>query len=205
MVYDGIERIELVEGDITHVVADAIVNAANSSLLGGGGVDGAIHRAAGPRLLAHNRTLGGCPTGQARITPAFDLEARGIRHIIHTVGPVWGSDPHADGTERLGYRLEDNLLAQCYVNALELAVIARCETVAFPSISTGVYGFPIKRAAEVAVGHVRGFLARSPLPERVAFVCFSSADLEVYRAVLEPMDYRSSMLVSLPGKSSEPR
>ncbi len=192
------DRIELVQGDITQLSVDGIVNAANSSLLGGGGVDGAIHRAAGPRLLALTRTLGGCPTGQARITPAFDLEARGIRWIIHTVGPVWGTDPHADGTERLGYRQEDNLLAQCYVNALELAATHGCRTVAFPSISTGVYGFPIRRAAEIAVGHVRGFLARSAVPERVALVCFSAADADVYREVLEPLDYRSSVLVELP-------
>ena len=200
MVYEGIERIELVQGDITTLTVDAIVNAANTSLLGGGGVDGAIHRAAGPRLLAHNRTLGGCPTGQAKATPAFDLEARGIRFIIHTVGPVWGSDPHADGTERLGYRLEDNQLAECYVNSLDVAAANGCRSVAFPSISTGVYGFPIERAAQIAVGHVRGFLGRSALPERVTFVCFSDRDLEVYRKVLTPLDYSSSRLVKLPGR-----
>lgn len=198
------DRIELVQGDITQLSVDGIVNAANSSLLGGGGVDGAIHRAAGPRLLALTRTLGGCPTGQARITPAFDLEARGIRWIIHTVGPVWGTDPYADGTERLGYRQEDNLLAQCYVNALELAAAHGCRTLAFPSISTGVYGFPIRRAAEIAVGHVRGFLARSAVPERVALVCFSPADADVYREVLEPLDYRSSVLVELPSGFGKP-
>ena len=200
MVYEGLDRIELIQGDITQLSVDAIVNAANESLLGGGGVDGAIHRAAGPRLLALTRTLGGCPTGQAKLTPAFDLEARGVRFIIHTVGPIWGSDPDADGTERLGYRLEDNLLAQCYANALELAAQHGCRTVAFPSISTGVYGFPIERAAEIAVGHVRGFLARSSLPERVALVCFSAPDRAVYERALAPLDYRSSQLVDLPTK-----
>jgi len=200
MAYEGLDRIELVRGDITQQSVDGIVNAANQSLLGGGGVDGAIHAAAGPRLLALTKTLGGCETGQAKITPAFDLEARGIRHIIHTVGPVWGSDPHADGTEKLGYRLEDHQLAQCYVNALALAAQHDCRVVAFPSISTGVYGFPVERAAEIAVGHVRGFLARSSMPERVRFVCFSAADADVYRRQLEPIDHQSSILVPMPRK-----
>ncbi len=198
MAYEGLERIELVQGDITKLSVDAIVNAANRTLLGGGGVDGAIHRAAGPRLLELTRTLNGCETGQAKITPSFDLERAGIKYIIHTVGPVWNTDPHADGTERLGYRLEDNLLAQCYVNSLEIAAEHQCRTVAFPGISTGVFGFPIERAARIATGHVRGFLARSPLPERVALVCFSASDLAVYREVLEPLDYESSQLIGLP-------
>ena len=199
MVYEGAERIDLVQGDITQLSVDAIVNAANTSLLGGGGVDGAVHAAAGPRLLALTATLGGCPTGQAKITPAFDLEARGIKHIIHAVGPVWGSDPHADGTEKLGYRLEDHQLAQCYVNALELAKQHDCESVAFPAISTGIYGFPKRRAAEIAVGHVRGFLARSNRPARVVLVAWAADDMEAYREFLQPIDYQSS-LVALPSR-----
>ncbi|MCA9552451.1 MAG: macro domain-containing protein [Myxococcales bacterium] len=188
-------RMELTVGDITQLKVEAIVNAANSSLLGGGGVDGAIHRAAGPRLLAHNRTLGGCPTGEARITPAFDLEARGVKHIIHTVGPVWGTDPRADGRERLGYRLEDNQLGQCYQACLELAAEHGARTLAFPGISTGVYGFPKERAAQIAVGHVRAFLARSPVPETVVFCCFSEEDAEIYRRFLTPKDYSQSIQI----------
>lgn len=188
-------RMELTVGDITQLKVEAIVNAANSSLLGGGGVDGAIHRAAGPRLLAHNRTLGGCPTGEARVTPAFDLEARGVKHIIHTVGPVWGTDPRADGRERLGYRLEDNQLGQCYQACLELAAEHGARTLAFPGISTGVYGFPKERAAQIAVGHVRAFLARSPVPETVVFCCFSEEDAEIYRRFLTPKDYSQSIQI----------
>ncbi|MCB9651928.1 MAG: macro domain-containing protein [Deltaproteobacteria bacterium] len=188
-------RMELTVGDITQLKVEAIVNAANSSLLGGGGVDGAIHRAAGPRLLAHNRTLGGCPTGEARITPAFDLEARGVKHIIHTVGPVWGTDPRADGRERLGYRLEDNQLGQCYQACLELAAAHGARTLAFPGISTGVYGFPKERAAQIAVGHVRAFLGRSPVPETVVFCCFSEEDAEIYRRFLTPKDYSQSIQI----------
>src|SRR5687768_8145384 len=131
------ERVEVAVGDITKLKVDAIVNAANSSLLGGGGVDGAIHRAAGPRLSQFNRTLGGCPTGEAKISPSFDLEPRGIAHIIHTVGPVWGDDPHAEGHEPLGYRLEDNQLGSCYQRSLEMAAAVKAKTVAFPCISTG--------------------------------------------------------------------
>ncbi|MEM7678693.1 MAG: macro domain-containing protein [Myxococcota bacterium] len=203
MAYEGLDRIELVRGDITQQSVDGIVNAANRSLLGGGGVDGAIHAAAGSRLLAFTKTLGGCATGQAKLTPAFDLEARGIRYIIHTVGPVWGSDPHADGTEKLGYRLEDHQLAECYLNVLELAAQHGCRSVAFPSISTGVYGFPIERAAEIAVGHVRSFLARSELPERVRFVCFSATDAVVYERRLQPIDHLSSIVVPMPSKKRD--
>ena len=183
------ERIELTVGDITQLEVAAIVNAANTSLLGGGGVDGAIHRAAGPELLAHNRTLGGCRTGEAKITPAFALEARGIKHIIHAVGPVWGTDPNADGTESLGYRLEDNQLGQCYQYALDLARDHDCKSVAFPCISTGVYGFPQDRAAQIAIGHVRAFLSRHPIPHTVVFCCFSERDAEIYRKYLTPKDY----------------
>ncbi|HJL42932.1 MAG TPA: O-acetyl-ADP-ribose deacetylase [Myxococcales bacterium LLY-WYZ-16_1] len=177
-------RIRVLEADITTLEVDAIVNAANESLLGGGGVDGAIHDAAGPRLRAHNRTLDGCPTGQAKITPAFDLEPRGVRHIIHTVGPVWNSDPMASEDDGLGERLEDVQLASCYVRSLELAAEAGCRSIAFPSISTGAYGFPPDRAARIAVGHVRSWVEREAQPEEVVFCVFDGATGERYRQLL---------------------
>jgi O-acetyl-ADP-ribose deacetylase (regulator of RNase III) len=164
--------IEALEGDITRQQVDAIVNAANSSLLGGGGVDGAIHRGAGPQLLAVCRTLGGCPTGHARITPGFNLPAR---FVIHTVGPVW----------RDGSRGEDALLASCYRASLALAVENGVRTIAFPSISTGAYGFPMERAARIAVREIRNFIAAHPEAlERVALVCFGKRALEVHAAAL---------------------
>jgi O-acetyl-ADP-ribose deacetylase (regulator of RNase III) len=178
------ERMELIIGDLVTLPVEALVNAANTSLLGGSGVDGAIHRAAGPRLLEHNRGLGGCATGLAVLTPAFDLEARGVKALIHAVGPIWGTDPDADGTERLGYRLEDHQLARCYQTALELAADAGLGSIAFPAISTGAYGFPRERAARIAVGHVRAFLMRRDLPLRVVFCCFSEADALPYRSEL---------------------
>jgi O-acetyl-ADP-ribose deacetylase (regulator of RNase III) len=181
-------RIEVARVDITQLRVDAIVNAANESLLGGGGVDGAIHRAAGPRLKAHNAALGGCATGKAKTTPAFDLEAQGVRFIIHTVGPIWGSDPNATGDEKLGYRLEDIQLAQCYVSCLEEAQRHGCETMAFPAISCGVYGFPKERATRIAVGHVQSFLAREARPQRVVFACFSEDDAERYRQFVGATD-----------------
>jgi len=189
----SLHRIELTTGDITQLPAAAIVNAANESLLGGGGVDGAIHRAAGPQLLEHNRGLGGCRIGRAKVTPAFDLQSKGVQHIIHTVGPVWGTDPHADGTEKLGYRLEDNLLGQCYQHCLDAAAALEVRSLAFPSISTGAYGFPIERAAQIAVGHVRSFLLRSEFPQVVVFCCFSQQDADVYAKYLTPKDYTSSI------------
>jgi O-acetyl-ADP-ribose deacetylase (regulator of RNase III) len=189
------ERVEVAVGDITKLPVDAIVNAANNSLLGGGGVDGAIHRAAGPRLLQHNRTLGGCPTGEAKVSPAFDLEARGIKHVIHTVGPVWGADPHAEGHEPLGYRLEDNQLGSCYQRSLEMAEALGAKSVAFPCISTGVYGFPKERAARIAIGHVRAFLEQAELPDKVVFCCFAAEDAEIYRRLLIPTDYQKSIHV----------
>lgn len=176
----GQARIRVEVGDITKLEVDAIVNAANESLLGGGGVDGAIHRAAGPALLEHNRTLGGCPTGEARRTPAFDLQARGIRHIIHTVGPIWRSDEATP----IGEAPEDVLLARAYQSSLELAAEAQVDTLAFPAISTGVYRFPRRRAATIAVGHVRAFQERSPSPRTVIFCCFSEEDAALYREVL---------------------
>lgn len=165
------ERIRIVDGDITRERVDAVVNAANTSLLGGGGVDGAIHRAAGPGLLEECRTLGGCPTGQARITKGYGLPAS---HVIHTVGPVW----------RGGKEGEPELLANCYRHSLRLAAGNGLRSVAFPSIGTGVYGYPIERASRIAVAEVVGFLEGSALPETVTFVCFGSADAQVYRAAV---------------------
>ena len=165
-------RITLVQGDITTQQVDAIVNAANERLLGGGGVDGAIHRAAGPQLLEECRTIGGCPTGEARITKGYRLPAK---FVIHTVGPIWQG----------GERNEPELLASCYRNSLRLAVDNGVKTVAFPSISTGVYGFPIERAAPIAIGTVQDFLAGESSLEEVRFVCFSSDDYVVYRQELE--------------------
>lgn len=161
------DRISVVEGDITRQPVDAIVNAANSSLLGGGGVDGAIHDAAGPGLLAECRTLGGCPTGEARITGGYNLPAR---HVIHTVGPVWRGGTHG----------EDALLADCYRNSLALALRHGIRTIAFPAISTGAYGFPITRAARIAVREVTAFLRQQPDITSVRFVCFGREARDVY-------------------------
>jgi len=179
-----LQRIEIIVGDITTLSVAAIVNAANESLLGGGGVDGAIHRAAGPALREHNRKLGGCPTGLAKITPSFNLAERGIRHIIHTVGPVWRG---AEG-EKLGNIREDVLLASCYQQSLDLARDHGIDTLAFPAISTGVYRFPKERAARIALGHVLGYLEKNDKPTKVIFCCFAAADAEIYRHVLATRD-----------------
>jgi len=157
------KRLHVVRGDITRLDVDAIVNAANESLLGGGGVDGAIHRAAGPQLLAKCRALGGCPTGEARITPGYKLVAR---HVIHTVGPVWHG----------GSRGEDILLRGCYDRSLELALANDVQTIAFPCISTGVYGYPKPAACEIAVAAVASWLQHHKLPREVTFCCFGADD-----------------------------
>lgn len=171
----GAARVTAVLADITTLAVDAIVNAANTSLLGGGGVDGAIHRRAGPGLLQECRTLGGCPTGEARITLGHRLPAR---HVIHTVGPVWRGGGHG----------EPDLLAACYRSSLALARDHGLETVAFPAISTGVYGYPREAAARIALREVQSFLQSSDLPRRVLFCCFSEEDLRLYRSLGVPME-----------------
>jgi O-acetyl-ADP-ribose deacetylase len=165
-------RITVVEGDITKQRVDAIVNAANTSLLGGGGVDGAIHRAAGPGLLSECRTLGGCPTGEARITQGYNLPAR---WVIHTAGPVWQGGTHG----------EDDLLAACYRNCFALAVQHNIRTLAFPAISTGIYGFPLERATRIAVTETTRFLADNAKMEEVRFVCFGAETYRIYLATID--------------------
>ena len=167
--------LEAVRADITTLEVDAIVNAANEDLLPGGGVCGAIHRAAGPELARACAALGGCPTGEARLTAGYRLKAR---HVIHAVGPVW----------RGGSFGEPDLLADCYANSLSLAVECGARSIAFPSISTGIYGYPIEQAAPVAVRAVRDFLSQSGEIERVVFACFSASDLAVYQKVLASKD-----------------
>ena len=165
-------RVEVYQGDITVLAMDAIVNAANTTLLGGGGVDGAIHRAAGPELLAACRPLGGCPTGQAKITRGFRLPAT---FVIHTVGPVWQG----------GAAGEAALLASCYRESLKLALQHELARLAFPSISTGVFGFPLQQAAQIAVTEVKQFLEAHAQMEKVIHVCFGESDERVYRQAVE--------------------
>jgi O-acetyl-ADP-ribose deacetylase (regulator of RNase III) len=166
------ERVELIRGDITTLEVDAIVNAANTSLLGGGGVDGAIHNAAGPDLLAECEALEGCKTGQSKITGGYRLKAK---HIIHTVGPVWVG----------GYRDEYELLASCYQTSLALAKEKKMRTIAFPGISTGAYGFPKDQAALIAINETRRFLNKNKYPEKVIFVTYCDDNFETYRKLLE--------------------
>jgi O-acetyl-ADP-ribose deacetylase (regulator of RNase III) len=170
-------KLEVGQGDITKLAVDAIVNAANSSLLGGGGVDGAIHRAAGPELLAECRPLGGCPTGEARITGGYNLAAR---HVIHTVGPVYS-----------GKAEDQTLLTACYQNSLKLAVEYNLTSIAFPAISCGVYGYPIAAACRIAVDTTCHFLQTESAPEKVVFMLFSTEDLKVYQDYIQDLTNRA--------------
>jgi len=164
------EKIKIIKGDITKVKTEAIVNAANKTLLGGGGVDGAIHRAAGPKLLEECKQLGGCETGEAKITKGYNLPAK---YVIHTVGPIWHG----------GHYGEKEKLADCYKNSLKLAVKYKIKSIAFPSISTGAYGFPIEKAAPIALREVKKFLEKDDIIKEVIFVLFSDRDFRIYQRV----------------------
>jgi O-acetyl-ADP-ribose deacetylase len=166
------KRVELINGDITTLNVDAIVNAANNSLRGGGGVDGAIHQAAGPGLLEECEILKGCETGKSKITKGYNLKAK---HVIHTVGPVWYG----------GYKDEPEFLASCYQTSLQLAKEHKLKSIAFPGISTGIYGFPVDLAALIAVNETRRFLDKNKYPEKVVFVTFSDSSYETYRKLLD--------------------
>lgn len=171
--------IHVVTGDITKLAVDAIVNAANSSLLGGGGVDGAIHRGAGPDLYEECKQLKGCPTGEAKITKGYRLPAK---HVIHTVGPIWNG----------GDRNEDDKLSRCYRNSLQVAADNNLKTVAFPAISTGAYGFPMDRATKIAIREVAVFLENNPSLEQVTFCCFNEAIARIYRQTLAEQEQTDS-------------
>jgi O-acetyl-ADP-ribose deacetylase (regulator of RNase III) len=165
------DRIELLKGDITKIKADAIVNAANNSLLGGGGVDGAIHRTAGPLLLEFTKKLGGCPTGKAKISPGFNLPAK---YIIHTVGPIWQG----------GYNKEEELLHSAYYESMQIASKNKIKTIAFPNISTGVYNFPKEKAAKIALSAIDDFLSKHSEIEKVYFVTFDNENYKIYHKLL---------------------
>jgi O-acetyl-ADP-ribose deacetylase len=173
-----IQRLEVIKGDITRLKVGAIVNAANTSLLGGGGVDGAIHRAAGPELLTACRKIGGCRTGDARITKGYRLPAD---YVIHTVGPVYRGRP-----------TDSALLESCYRHSLELAAQYKVDAIAFPAVSCGVYGYPLEKACRIAIQTVQAFLKTSPLPEKVFFILFSEHDAEVYRARLADLSNQTA-------------
>jgi O-acetyl-ADP-ribose deacetylase (regulator of RNase III) len=166
------DRIDIIVGDITTLEIDAIVNAANPSLLGGSGVDGAIHDAAGPELLNECETLGGCKTGEAKITKGYNLPSK---HIIHAVGPIWRDGEHD----------EINLLKNAYINSLKLAKLNGLKTIAFPNISTGIYRFPKRRAAKIAIESVKEFLNKNKLPQKVIFVCFDNENYTIYKDLIE--------------------
>lgn len=170
--------LKAIQGDITRLAVDAIVNAANSSLLGGGGVDGAIHRAAGPALLAECRMLGGCATGEAKETRGHRLAAK---YVIHTVGPVWQG---VETNIAIGERKEDRLLASCYRRSLQVASALGATRVAFPAISTGIYGFPRERAATIAIAEVRKSIEENPTLKEIIFCCFDSGTLRIYEKLL---------------------
>lgn len=167
-----ISTIEIFKGDITKLKVEAIVNAANNSLLGGGGVDGAIHRAAGPKLLEECQILNGCETGEAKITKGYNLPAK---FVIHTVGPIWNG----------GSLKEDELLTNCYNNSLKLAVQNKIKTIAFPAISTGVYRFPLNRASNIAISTTKKFLTENNQIEKVVFVCFDEITYQTYKQLLD--------------------
>lgn len=164
-------KIEIYKGDITALKVDAIVNAANSTLLGGGGVDGAIHHAAGPKLLDECKSLNGCNTGEAKITKGYNLPAK---FVIHTVGPVWNGGQHN----------EDQLLSNCYRNSLKLALDQQCSSIAFPAISTGVYRFPLQRATNIAINVVTSFLQENKRVKKIIFCCFDEKTYQTYKNLL---------------------
>lgn len=175
---EGLRRIQLAEGDITRQRVDAIINAANQTLLGGGGVDGAIHRAAGPQLLAECRTLGGCPTGQAKMTKGYNLPAQ---YVIHAVGPVYRDGQHG----------ESDLLRSCHENSLQLAQENNCRTAAFPAISCGIYGYPMAEAATIAIATTARWLASNNQPEQVVFVLFGAAARDTWQRVYDKLAGKS--------------
>jgi O-acetyl-ADP-ribose deacetylase len=179
MGHEPLNRIEVIQGDITTLGVDAIINAANTSLLGGGGVDGAIHRAAGPELLAECRTLNGCPTGQARITRGYRLPAE---FVIHTVGPIYSGKP-SDG----------KLLSQCYQNSFNLALDNNIQTIAFPAVSCGVYGYPIEKACKIAVDTTVRILQSHPILRKVLFVLFSDSHHYIYLNYLSRLVGRNTL------------